>query len=87
MPSSLISLWGNPARVGPVYAEQQEPIILIGLGGSIAILWGEEGDAYFAYGALVCKLNLGRGVVRKIQIWILICCPYSFPTEAVGRSW
>ena len=23
----------------------------------------------------------------KIQIWILICCPYSFPTEVVGRSW
>ena len=23
----------------------------------------------------------------KIKIWILICCPYSFPTEVVGRSW
>ena len=23
----------------------------------------------------------------KIQIWILICCPYSFPTEVMGRSW
>ena len=22
----------------------------------------------------------------KIKIWILICCPYSFPTEVVGRS-
>ena len=21
----------------------------------------------------------------KIKIWILICCPYSFPTEVVGR--
>ena len=23
----------------------------------------------------------------KIKIGILICCPYSFPTEVVGRSW
>ena len=23
----------------------------------------------------------------KIKIWIPICCPYSFPTEVVGRSW
>ena len=23
----------------------------------------------------------------KIKIWILICCPHSFPTEVVGRSW
>ena len=23
----------------------------------------------------------------KIKIKILICCPYSFPTEVVGRSW
>ena len=22
-----------------------------------------------------------------IQIWVLICCLYSFPTEVVGRSW
>ena len=22
----------------------------------------------------------------KIKIWILICCPYSFPTEVAGRS-
>ena len=22
-----------------------------------------------------------------IKIWILICCPYSFPTEVVVRSW
>lgn len=24
---------------------------------------------------------------RKIKIWILISCPYSFPTEVMGRSW
>ena len=23
----------------------------------------------------------------KIRIWILICCPYSFHTEVVGRNW
>jgi len=23
----------------------------------------------------------------KIKIWILICCPYTFPTEVVERSW
>ena len=23
----------------------------------------------------------------KIKIWILICCPYLFPTEVVGRGW
>ena len=23
----------------------------------------------------------------KIKIWILICCPYSFPAEVVGRNW
>ena len=23
----------------------------------------------------------------KIKIWILICYPYSFPTEVVGRNW
>ena len=23
----------------------------------------------------------------KIKIWILICCPYSFPKEVDGRSW
>ena len=22
---------------------------------------------------------------RKIKIWILICCPYSFPSEVVGK--
>ena len=22
----------------------------------------------------------------KIKIWILICCPYSFPTEVVGED-
>ena len=26
-------------------------------------------------------------LIPKIKIWILICCPYSFPTEVVGRSW
>ena len=87
MPGSLIPLWGSPARVGSVCAEQQEPILLTGVCGSIAILWDEEADAYFPYGALVCRLNLGRGLARKIQIWILICYPYSFPTEVVGRSW
>ena len=25
-------------------------------------------------------------LVPKIKIWILICCRYSFPTDAVGRS-
>ena len=35
-------------------------------------LWG---------GKLVNPLN------PKIKIWILICCPYSFPTEVVGRGW
>ena len=73
--------------MGSVHAEQQEPIFLMGFCGSIALLWDEEGDAYFAYGVSVCKLNLGRRVVRRIQIWILICCPYSLPTEVVGRSW
>ena len=24
---------------------------------------------------------------HKIKVWILICCPYSFPGEVVGRSW
>ena len=24
---------------------------------------------------------------HKINIWILICCPYSFPREVVGRGW
>ena len=24
---------------------------------------------------------------HKIKIWILICCPYSFPWEVVERSW
>ena len=24
---------------------------------------------------------------RKIKIWILICCPYSFPIDVVSRSW
>ena len=24
---------------------------------------------------------------RKIKIWMLICCLYSFPTEVQGRSW
>ena len=23
----------------------------------------------------------------NIEIWILICHPYSFPTEVVGRGW
>ena len=23
----------------------------------------------------------------RIKIWILICCPYSFATEALGRNW
>ena len=58
----------SPAKVSSVHAEQQEPILLMGLCGSIAILWDEEGDTYFAYGSLVCKLNLGRDVVLKIQI-------------------
>ena len=35
-------------------------------------LWG---------GKLVNPLN------PKIKIFILICCPYSFPTEVVGRGW
>ena len=31
-----------------------------------------------------CPLN---PLNPKIKIWILICGPYSFPTEVVGRSW
>ena len=38
---------------------------------------------------LICIM--GRRTVNplnpKIKIWILICCPCSFPTEVVGRSW
>ena len=42
--------------------------------------------------ALVCGLrvisnNLFNPLNPKIKTWILICCPYSFPTEVVGRSW
>ena len=26
-------------------------------------------------------------ILGRSKIWILICCPYSFPTEVVGRNW
>ena len=29
----------------------------------------------------------GNRLDPKIKVWILICCPYSFPTEVVGRGW
>ena len=32
----------------------------------------------------VCCIN---PLNPKVKIWILICYPYSFPTEVVGRSW
>ena len=34
-------------------------------------------------GSLVLTIIL----IPKIKIWILICCPYSFPKEVVGKSW
>jgi len=35
-----------------------------------------------------CSSLLGLDPLNpKIKIWILICSPYSFPTEVVGRSW
>jgi len=33
------------------------------------------------------QVRLNPLINPKIKIWILICCPYSFPTEVVGRSW
>ena len=44
--------------------------------GSQLILWVFPAASYF-----LTSLN------PKIKIWILICCPSSFPTEVVGRSW
>ena len=38
----------------------------------------------------VTKRVMGTGTGNKnpkIKIWILICCPYSFSTEVVRRSW
>ena len=32
------------------------------------------------------QVRLNPLINPKIKIWILICCPYSFPTEVVGRS-
>ena len=29
--------------------------------------------------------DTGNLLYPKIKIWILICCPYSFPTEVVGE--
>ena len=31
--------------------------------------------------------RLNNGLNPKIKSWILICCPYSFPTEVVGGNW
>ena len=38
-------------------------------------------DEYDIYSCFINPWN------PKIKIWILICCPHSFPTEVVGRSW
>ena len=35
---------------------------------------------------IICSLAL-TPLNPKIKIWILICYPYSFPTEKMGRSW
>ena len=41
----------------------------------------------FVRGLRVVSNNLFNPFNPKIKIWILICCPYSFPTEVMGRSW
>ena len=33
------------------------------------------------------KVSILTLLKPKIEVWILICCRYSFPTELVGRSW
>ena len=45
--------------------------------------------ALILQGEIWCWTLLGlKGLINpKIKIWILICCPYSFPAEVVGRSW
>ena len=42
---------------------------------------GGRGGGVGIEGVLINPFN------PKIKIWILIFCPYSFPTEVVGRSW
>ena len=44
-------------------------------------LWELRCDIYAPIFLVINPLN------PKIKIWILICCPNSFPTEVVGRSW
>ena len=45
--------------------------------------------ALILQGEIWCwSLLMLKGLINpKIKIWILICCPCSFPTEVVGRSW
>ena len=38
-------------------------------------------------GLTVESINRVNPLNPKIKIWILICCPHSFHTEVVGRSW
>ena len=35
----------------------------------------------------IMEANTINPLNSKIKIWILSCCPSSFPTEVVGRSW
>ena len=45
--------------------------------------------ALILQGEIWCWLLLGLKelINPRIKIWILICCPYSIPTEILGRSW
>ena len=36
---------------------------------------------------VLCYVQVFNPLNPKIKIWILICYPYLFPTEVVGRSW
>ena len=40
----------------------------------------------FVCGLCVVSNNLFNPLNPRMKIWILICCPYSFSTEVVGRS-
>ena len=53
-------------------------------------LWGgmpERGTYFMLQGNERVGISLVNPLNPKIKIWILICCPYSFPTDVVGRGW
>ena len=82
-PRALLVFYVELLRIGDPSEDMAKPNMFreIDVNGDGMISHSEVGRKSTIDYRLINPLN------PKTKIWILICCPYTFPTEVLGRSW